>query len=406
MMQQRESGCRVIDSKIKVLMVISQFYPIIGGAEKQAQLLAQKLIEKGFDVNIVTGRWKFGTARKERINGIPIFRNFSFWGMFGIKGIRTMGAFIYMMSLGLFLFHNKKRYDLIHIHQVLYPAFVSALIAKGIFNKPILVKMGCSGLTGDIINIKRFPFGRFQLKYLMKKVDLLVTVNHEGKDEFRTIGFPESKIQYIPNGTVPPRFGKKDYDNAQTVITTVRLDPQKGIDILLKAWSKVNIEQKGLKLLILGQGPRESELKALATTLRIEESVQFVGLVSDVGDYLKKADIFVLPSRAEGMSNALIEAMGYGLSCIATNISGNTELVDVNPDQKVSKGGFFVAKNGILINPDDVEGLTKAILFLIHNARVREEVGIRGRSHIQNRFSIDSIADRYIALYRSLLQES
>jgi glycosyltransferase involved in cell wall biosynthesis len=391
---------------MKVLMVISQFYPMIGGAEKQAQILARKLMERGVTVDIVTGWWKPGTARKEKIDGIQVFRNFACWGMFGIKGIRTMGALIYVISLSLFLIRYKKGYDLIHVHQVLYPAFVSALISKGIFDKPILVKMGCSGLTGDIINLKRFPFGRFQLKYLMKKVDLLVTVNPEGKDEFKAIGFPESKIQYIPNGIGPPPDGKNDYDEARTVITTVRLDPQKGIDILLKAWHKVTFEQKCLKLLILGQGPRESELKDLAKALRIEESVQFVGLVSNVGDYLEESDIFVLPSRAEGMSNALIEAMSFGLSCIATKISGNTELMGVNPDQIVSEGDFFVAKNGILINPDDVEGLAKAILFLIHNAKVRKEVGIHGRSHIQNHFSIDSIADRYIALYRSLLQEN
>ncbi|MGA2318546.1 MAG: glycosyltransferase, partial [Thermodesulfobacteriota bacterium] len=131
---------------MKVLMVISQFYPMIGGAEKQAQILARKLIERGVTVDIVTGWWKSGTARKEKIDGIQVFRNFACWGMFGIKRIRTMGALIYMMSLSLFLIRRKKRYDLIHIHQVLYPAFVSALIAKGIFDKPILVKMGCSGL--------------------------------------------------------------------------------------------------------------------------------------------------------------------------------------------------------------------------------------------------------------------
>lgn len=391
---------------MRILMVISQFYPMIGGAEKQAQLLAKKLTEGGVIVEIVTGWWKSGTARKEKIDGIQVFRNFACWGMFGIKWIRRMGALIYMMSLSLFLIRHEKRYDLIHIHQVLYPAFVSALIAKGIFDKPILVKMGCSGLTGDIINLKRFPFGRFQLKYLMKKVDLVVTVNHEGKDEFKTIGFPESKIQYIPNGIGPPPDGKNDYDEARTFITTVRLDPQKGIDILLKAWHKVSFEQKGLKLLILGQGPRESELKDLAKALRIEESVQFVGLVSNVGDYLEESDIFVLPSRAEGMSNALIEAMSFGLSCIATKISGNTELMGVNSDQIVSEGDFFVANNGILINPDDVEALAKAILFLIQNGKVRKEVGIHGRSHIQNHFSIDSIADRYVALYRDLLQEN
>ena len=71
-------------------MVISQFHPIIGGAEKQAQLLAKKLVEKGVHVNIVTGWWKFGTPRKEMIDGIKVFRNFCGWGIFGIKNSRMI----------------------------------------------------------------------------------------------------------------------------------------------------------------------------------------------------------------------------------------------------------------------------------------------------------------------------
>jgi len=78
--------------KIKVLMVISQFHPIIGGAERQAQLLAHKLIEKGVQVKVVTGWWKWGTPRREKINEVPVIRNFCFWGMFGIKGLRPLGA--------------------------------------------------------------------------------------------------------------------------------------------------------------------------------------------------------------------------------------------------------------------------------------------------------------------------
>ena len=87
---------------MKILMVISQFQPIIGGAERQAQLLAKRLIEKGVTVNLVTGWWKFGTSRKEMIDGIRIFRNFCFWGMFGIKShrmIRMLGGITYAISL-------------------------------------------------------------------------------------------------------------------------------------------------------------------------------------------------------------------------------------------------------------------------------------------------------------------
>jgi glycosyltransferase involved in cell wall biosynthesis len=391
---------------MKILMVISQFYPIVGGAERQAQVLSSKLKQKGIDIDIVTGWWRVNTPRKEVIDGIKVKRNFTCFGMFGIKGIRPFGGLLYMMSLGIYLLIHRKEYDLLHVHQALYPAFITTFVAKEIIQKPVIVKNGCSGSAGDIVNLKKYPFGRFQLHYLVKKIDRLIVVNHEGRDEFRAAGYPDSKIKYVPNGVLIPSVWKDSYEKIQCVVSAVRLDQQKGIDILLRAWKKVIQETKGLQLLILGKGPLEPELKALSITLGIGESTKFIGLVPNVEEYLKKADIFVLPSRAEGMSNALLEAMSIGLPCIATKISGNIELMGANFDQKVKEGDFLLGENGILANPDDVEGLAKAILFLIHNAKVRKEVGIHGRSHIQNHFSIDSIADRYVALYRSLLQES
>ena len=120
---------------MKVLMVISQFSPIVGGTEKQAQLLAKTLIERGVHVDICTGWWNFGVPRQEVIDGIKVFRNFSCWKMFGIKGIRTLGVFIYMVSLGIYLMLSRKEYDIIHVHQVLYSAFVSVLIGKKFLKK-------------------------------------------------------------------------------------------------------------------------------------------------------------------------------------------------------------------------------------------------------------------------------
>ena len=402
--QRRESGCRVIDSKIKVLMVISQFHPIIGGAEKQAQLLAQKLIKKGIDVNIVTGRWKFGTARKERINGIPVFRNFSFWGMFGIKGIRTMGALIYMMSLGLFLLLHKKRYDLIHVHQALYPAFVSVFVGKQILGKPVLVKTASSGITSDFKLLKRFPLGNLQLKYLLKKMDCLVAVSRISGGEYQSIGFPESQIVYISNGVEVPRERKGFPAGITRVVATSRLSKEKGIDVLLKAWAEVIKYEKGLKLTIIGHGPLESELKNLSQSFGIEKSVEFKGMVENVEAYLKNAELFVLSSRSEGMPNALLEAMSYGIPCIATNVGGNGELLGAD-DKKISSEGYLIVRNGLLVNPDDVKGLSEAILYLLRHKEERAELGRRSRRFIKENYSIDSIADRYISLYQSMLSK-
>ena len=390
---------------MKILMVISQFHPIIGGAERQAQLLAQKLIEKGVQVEVVTGWWKWRTPRREMINGVPVFRNFSFWGMFGIKGLRPLGALTYMITLAIHLFLHRAKYDIIHVHQILYPAFVSVFIGGGILKKPVLAKIGCTGITSDVKNINRFPWGNLQLKYILRHLDSLIATNEEGMREFQAIKYPEYKIVNIPNGVSIALPKKTESKEMLYAISAVRLDYQKGIDILLNSFKEVLEREKTIRLVILGRGPIEWELKKLANSLGIAGSVEFLGLVDDPENYLKNSDIFILPSRAEGMSNALLEAMCIGLSCIATNISGNRELISDKENDSVPIGGYLIRDRGILVNPDDVGGLAEAILYLVRNEKTREELGRRARKFIQENYSIDMIADKYITLYQRILNK-
>jgi glycosyltransferase involved in cell wall biosynthesis len=391
---------------MKILMVISQFHPLVGGAEKQAQLLAKKLIEKGVSMTLVTGWWKFGTPRKELIDGIKVFRNFCGWGMFGKKNnrmIRMFGGIIYVISLGAYLFFHGREYDIIHVHQFLYPAFVSVLIGKKVFEKPVIVKSASSGSTSDIERLRRLPFGYFQLNFLLKELDYLVAISKATGKNFKQIRYSESRISYIPNGVEVPVQGKTAYHQVSQVITITRLSQEKGVDVLLKAWAEVVREEKSLKLLIVGSGSLESHLKTLSHSIGIAESVDFVGSVQNVSNYLKGSDLFVLSSRSEGMSNALLEAMSYGIPCIATNVGGNGELLG-GEDKEIRLGEHVIAKNGLLVNPDEVKGLSEAILYVIRNQRIGEEMGRRGRKFIEKNFQIDLIADRYIALYRHMLE--
>ena len=388
---------------MKVLMVISQFHPMIGGAEKQAKLLAEKLIKKGIDVTILTGWWKFGTPHREMVDGINVFRNFSCWGMFGIRGLRPLGTLTYMVTLALYLLYHKNEYDIIHVHQVLYPAFISVIIGKEFLGKPVLVKNACSGLMSDIKEFQKFPFGNRQLFYLIKKMDRLVTVNLEGENEFKSIGYNESHISYIPNGVTVPLEGKSNYSQVLRIITIARLDEQKGIDILIRAWAKVVQQVKTLKLIILGNGPQEFKLKTLSESLNVAHTVEFKGMVRNPEEYLRDADLFVLPSRAEGLSNALLEAMSHGIPCVVTNISGNQEALGIYGSRPIQSGDYIIFKNGVLVNPGDIDGLYKAILYVVQNRREREEIGKGGRLYIQRNYSIDLIVDRYIGLYRSIL---
>jgi len=385
-------------------MVISQFHPIIGGTERQAKLLAQTLRGKGVKVSILTGCWRFGTAHYEEIDGIPIFRNFACWGMFGIKGVRTLSGLIYMFTLGLYLFMHRREYDIIHVHQALYPAFVSVFVGKQILGKPVLVKTASSGETSDINGLKRFPLGSFQLKYLLKEMELLVAVSKVSAKEFEQLRFPKERIVNIPNGVEVPKEDRTSYDQVIHAITTARLSREKGVDILLKAWKNVFKEEKTLKLAIIGSGPLEEEMKKMTQSLNIGESVEFVGFVSNVDTYLKNADMFILASRTEGMSNALLEAMSYGFPCIATNVGGNGELLG-GEDKEIPLGEYVIARNGLLVNPDDVKGLSEAILYLVRHKEERAELGRRSRTFIKENYSIDSIAGRYISLYQFMLNK-
>jgi glycosyltransferase involved in cell wall biosynthesis len=181
------------------------------------------------------------------------------------------------------------------------------------------------------------------------------------------------------------------------------LSKEKGIDILLKAWTYLMRQEKDLKLIILGSGPLERELKNSSESLGVTESVTFMGMTQNVMEYLKDADLFVLPSRTEGLSNALLEAMSHGLPCIATNVGGNIELIGDDDDKSIGERNFIIAKNGLLVNPDDAEGLSQAMLYLARNTTEREKMGSEGRSHIQRNYSIDLIADKYLALYQRML---
>jgi glycosyltransferase involved in cell wall biosynthesis len=391
---------------MRVLMVISQFYPIVGGAERQVQLLAKHLVAKGIEVRIVTGWWKYGTPSEEIIEGVRVHRNFTFWGLDLAKKVailRYFAGITYAFTLAGYLLTRGKRFDLFHIHQALYPAYISTLLGRVVLKKPIVVKTASSGLTSDIRQIKRVPFGNFQLKYLLRKMDCLVSVSNAGGKEFNDIGFPESQIEHIPNGVVLPCDRKTNYGYVKRVITTARLSKEKGIDILLRAWTHVVRQEKGIKLIIVGDGALAEALKKLCCSLGLAESVEFTGMVQNVTEYLRNADLFVLPSRTEGLSNSLLEAMSYGLPCIATKVGGNIELIGEDERKKIMPGKFIIGRNGLVVNPDDIEGISEAMLYLIRNSAEREEMGNKGRLNIEKNYSIDLTADKYIALYQRML---
>jgi glycosyltransferase involved in cell wall biosynthesis len=142
-------------------------------------------------------------------------------------------------------------------------------------------------------------------------------------------------------------------------------------------------------LVLVGSGPEETRLRRLADSLGITGRVYFAGEQREVAPYLAASDVFVLPSRAEGLGLALMEAMSAGLPCVASRVGGIPDLIEDG-------------QNGLLVEPEDVAGLAKALLKLLEDRELAKRLGDRARQFIFQNYNPDVIVSQYISLYRQL----
>ncbi|WP_203458743.1 glycosyltransferase [Lacinutrix sp. WUR7] len=191
-------------------------------------------------------------------------------------------------------------------------------------------------------------------RIIYPQTDVLVIQTLDIKNYF-TKFIKEDKIKIINNPLAEELVEQRNLQTTKKnqIICVGRLDEQKNQELLIRAFA--NIERGKWKLLLIGAGDKHNFYKKLVNTLDLNESVIFIGNVKDISKYYNSAKIFVLPSNYEGFPNALIEAMYYGLSCIATNCpSGPSEIINHG-------------ENGFLIPVKDQLLLEKKLSLLIHN---------------------------------------
>ena len=156
------------------------------------------------------------------------------------------------------------------------------------------------------------------------------------------------------------------------LLAIARLVPQKGLDVLIDAFAALSFETRSnWRLLIAGEGPERQALESLAQRLDVANQVDFLGFHSDPASLMRKGSVFVLPSRYEGMPNALLEAMGFALPVVITDVSPG-------PLEVVTDG-----VEGLVVPGDDVEALTRAISRLINDPALRFRLGEAGRQRLQ-----------------------
>ena len=287
---------------------------------------------------------------------------------------------------------KKKKINIIHCR--LLRATIYGLLAAKITRTPVVVS-----LHGRHYEYKR---GKFTYRMASRYSNTIFAVSKNIASDFITnTGMDSRKIDIVYNGVdldfytlglnqnpgLTPELGLKQTDVIVGAVGNLH-HPVKGYPYLLESFAIVNKKFKHVKLIIIGDGKLKPELEQQARNLNIIESVRFLGQHKDVRPFLEIMDIFVLPSLSEGLSNALLEAMAFTKPVVATNVGGNSEVVEQGT-------------SGILVEPKDHDQMAEAIISLIADKSKRLALGSAARRRVKNAFSFDEMVSKYQMLYEN-----
>ncbi len=226
------------------------------------------------------------------------------------------------------------------------------------------------------------------IRRIFSRATLVLALSEEWRTSLLQI-CPNMKVEVLPNGVALPevRHPRALAVPPRTVLTLGRLGRRKGTYDLVRAFAVIASRLPGVQLVCGGDGDIE-EVRALAHELGLGDRVICPGWLGAEGKraHLAEAEVFVLPSNAEGMPMAVLEAMSWGLAVIATPVGGIPQLIQHD-------------RNGILVEPGHIDAIAAALLRLMGDAALRERLGTAARATIEARFSIALAVERLSVIY-------
>jgi glycosyltransferase involved in cell wall biosynthesis len=392
---------------MRVYIAPETFLPLVGGSEKQAFLQSKYLRTQGIEATIITMHFQRDSPAYEVLEGVPVLRvaggilawHDSLPGM-----LRRLCYLLALFAMGWRLWRCRRAYDILHVFQ--FSLFtLPALVVCRLAHKPLVVAMRCDvppwqgkGRPPSWANLDGLArLGRPVLRLIDRQLRLaqacIVVLSTHMRESLSHYGLDGTEIRLIPNGVDTTFFSPSPEQKGQelTVVCVARFRHQKGLDVLLCAWSLLVEQLPAARLILVGDGPLQASLRHLAVDLGITTSVEFAGLCSDVVSQYQRGRIAVLPSRWEGMPNALLEAMACGRACVATRVSGSEDIL-------------CQEEQGLLVEPEDRDGLAAALWLLLTEPDIARRYGQAARQHIKQHYAFCCVMERHIELYNDLLK--
>jgi glycosyltransferase involved in cell wall biosynthesis len=381
--------------KPSVLMFCPQFRPLVGGVERQAEKLAVVLVAAGCRVKIITPRVDPDSPDREEANGVTIERfpltDLSRW--YPVPGVAVLNIPYILWQVARAVRPHLQDADVLHCHLGSLQSAAAALAAR-LTHVPNL----CTACTAD----QRSDLGEIEktgatgpLVAWLARTSIQTWVGTTAAVETALIraGVEPGKIVRIPNGvtlsdelnTESRAPGVRHFLYLGRLSTTANRD----VPALIRAFNHLTTKHPDLELAIVGAGDLFEQTKRLVETSSARNHIHMPGF-DEPEKWLAWADCFVLPSRKEGLSVALLEAMAAGLPCIANDIPPNREVLDDG-------------KAGVLVAVENCDALEVAMRDMVKDNGKARNFALRARERVEQCYSIHSVAARYVKLYESLL---
>ena len=365
---------------MRILMLNYEYPPLGGGASPVTKSLSEELVKFGHTVDVVTMGFK-GLKEKEEINGVTIYRVPCIRKKQGVCQTHEMLSYCYSAFRFLPKLLRENKYDICHTHFIIPTGIVSYLNKNKI---PYIITSHGSDVPN--YNPDRFGIQHKLLKPLwngiVKNAECITSPSEYLKNLILE-NFDEEnycdKIKVIPNGIYPENFKPKKKEKKVLVVT--RLFERKGVQYIIDAMRDI----KNYELVICGDGPYLKKLEHQISKLNVT-NIHLLGYISyeRLKYEYETSSIFVFTSTAESFGIVLLEAMSSGCAIITTNNSGCSEVVD---------------DAALLVRPKKSSNIKEALIKLINNDQLRNELGAKARKRVEENFTWKIIAEQYLSVY-------
>jgi glycosyltransferase involved in cell wall biosynthesis len=370
--------------KQKVLVLNYEYPPLGGGAATATYNLLEQL-KKEKDINVTLLTSSVGKYEEEDVGrNIKIIR-LDIGKEGDLHNQSNKNLLKYSFKAFRWMLRNRKEYDLIHAFFGIPCGFLAMLIGK-----PYIVSLRGSDVPFYSKKYEKLDKYIFQhLSKLIWKRAKYVVANSEGLRDLAYETYDKKDIGVIYNGVDTNMFKPKGKGEGFTIVSTSRLTERKGLNYLIEAFGEFQKGKDNVRLIFYGDGDQREELESMVGELNIQDKTKFEGEASreDIAESIPRCHVFVLPSKNEGMSNSLLEAMASGLAIIATDVGGTKELVD--------------SSNGIVVEKENSREIKEGLERLYNDRELVNRMGRESRKKAEV-MSWERMGQSYFNLYKEI----